>query len=158
MDRQLSEDAVDNSSRLRVPSARIAADVVDGEVVVINLDTGSYYSTDGIGCDAWVLLASGRTLGEVVDVLRDRYDAQAGEVEEYVRVLVGKIVADGLMLPASDSDVPVDVGAVPLPPIAARLPFEPADFVGYDDMKGLLLLDPVHEVDDRGWPHASAGG
>ncbi len=26
----------------------------------------------------------------------------------------------------------------------------------YSDMQDLILLDPVHEVDERGWPHAQA--
>jgi len=45
-----------------------------------------------------------------------------------------------------------------LPAPEPRRPFEPADFISYHDMKGLLLLDPVHEVDAEGWPHAAAGG
>ena len=83
MDRQLTEVAVDSSSR-RCSSSRVAAHVVDGEVVVINLDTGSYYSTEGVGGDAWVLLVSGRTLDEVVGSLRSRYQADDGVVEQYV--------------------------------------------------------------------------
>jgi hypothetical protein len=28
----------------------------------------------------------------------------------------------------------------------------------FTDMQDIILLDPVHEVDARGWPHASAAG
>jgi hypothetical protein len=27
----------------------------------------------------------------------------------------------------------------------------------YTDMQELLLLDPIHEVDDAGWPHTLTG-
>jgi len=26
----------------------------------------------------------------------------------------------------------------------------------YTDMQDLVLLDPVHEVDERGWPHVQS--
>jgi hypothetical protein len=31
--------------------------------------------------------------------------------------------------------------------------FEPPLLEKFTDMEDLLLLDPVHEVDGRGWPH-----
>ena len=159
MDRELNEVAMGPWSRLRVPSSRVAADIVDREVVVINLDTGSYYSTDGAGCDAWSLLASGRSRAEVVAWLQDRYDADDGVIESYVDAFAAKLLTEGLMAPAAADEVPDDAGDVERPPPTdTRIPFVPADFVGYDDMKGLLLLDPVHEVDERGWPHAATGG
>ena len=36
-------------------------------------------------------------------------------------------------------------------------PFAARDLVSFDDMQSLLLLDPVHDVEDRGWPHAAPG-
>jgi hypothetical protein len=147
------------SLRLIVPSSRVAADVVEGEAVVINLDTGAYYTTEGVGAEAWQLLASGRTPREVVEWLSNRYDADDGVIEFYVQALVEKILAEGLMHAADSDDRPhVDDGTDGLPTDTMRLPFVPADFIGYHDMKGLLLLDPVHEVEQKGWPHAAAGG
>jgi hypothetical protein len=28
----------------------------------------------------------------------------------------------------------------------------------FTDMQELLLLDPIHEVDERGWPHRKLNG
>lgn len=136
--------------------------MVDGEAVIVNLDTGAYYTTEGAGCDAWQLLASGRTLGEVITLLRDRYVAADGDIEEYLQLLITTFLAEGLMVVLHPDDpAPGDDGTKGdggLHPVDTRSPFEPADLVSYSDMKGLLLLDPVHEVDVRGWPHAAAGG
>ena len=38
-----------------------------------------------------------------------------------------------------------------------RVPFVAPSFTTFTDMQDIILLDPVHEVDTRGWPHASAG-
>ena len=153
------EWAHDQSLRLAVPTARVAADTVEGEAVIVNLDTGAYYTTEGAGCDAWQLLASGRTFGEVVTVLGNRYVAADGAIERYLQLLITTFLAEGLMLVLGADDSPSDDdGTDRLPAVETRVPFEPAEFVSYHDMKGLLLLDPVHEVDAKGWPHAAAGG
>lgn len=147
---------LERTLRLRVPEEHIAADVVDGEAVIINLDTGSYYTTDGVGCDVWLMLAAGMTVGQTLERLSVRYEAGGEDLEGYVDALVHALMVEGLM-----TEVGEDVGndAVdPLPAIESPLPFVPADFVSFDDMRQLLLLDPVHEVDERGWPHAATGG
>ena len=36
---------------------------------------------------------------------------------------------------------------------STRVAFEAPVLEKYTDMQTLLLVDPVHEVDDRGWPH-----
>jgi hypothetical protein len=147
------------SLRLAVPTSRVAADTVEGEAVIINLDTGAYYTTEGTGCDAWQLLASGRTVGEVVASLGNRYVADDGAIEHYVQGLVTTFLAEGLMHVLDPDDPPsVDDGTDALPATETRQPFDPADFISYHDMKGLLLLDPVHDVEADGWPHAAAGG
>ena len=153
---QLPHDA---SLRLTVPSSRVAADTVEGEAVIVDLETGAYYTTEGVGCEVWELLASSRTTGDVVEVLRNRYDARDGEVEVYVQQMVTTLLAEGLMNVLDDDVAPFgEDGVQEQPDVGTRPPFEPSEFVSYHDMRGLLLLDPVHEVDVEGWPHAAAGG
>ena len=38
---------------------------------------------------------------------------------------------------------------------AASGAYEKPVFQKYDDMQALLLIDPIHEVDDDGWPVAN---
>jgi len=151
---------LDPTTRFRVPSRRVAADVVDDEVVIVDLASGSYFTTEGAGCDVWRLLAGGASVDETVAVLRTRY-VDTGAVESYVHTLTAVVVERGLLEPAHDDTdgAPVDLGpaAGVLAPVGEPRPFAAADLVDFDDMKGLLLIDPVHEVDDRGWPHAGPG-
>jgi hypothetical protein len=37
-----------------------------------------------------------------------------------------------------------------------RLPYQPPTIEKFDDLQELLLLDPVHEVDEAGWPISRA--
>jgi len=150
---------MDLSTRLRVASPHVVDDVVDDEVVIVNLNTGAYYNTEGAGCDAWRLLAAEITFGDVVTTMRARYEADEGVVERYLEELIDQFLAEGLMVVVDPAE---EWGAgmvgVPFSSSDQRVPFEPAQLVQFNDMKGLLLLDPVHEVDERGWPHAAAGG
>lgn len=145
--------------RFSVPGQRVAADVVDDEVVIVDLETGSYYTTEGAGCDAWRLLAAGIEVAETVEILGRRY-ADGAEIPDYVAALVDVFTGKGLLEPTDDTaPAEVDLGPVGglLAPVSDPAPFAAAEVVSFDDMQSLLLLDPVHEVDDRGWPHAAPG-
>ena len=37
-----------------------------------------------------------------------------------------------------------------------KRPYVPPQIERFTDMQELLLLDPIHEVDDTGWPHTPA--
>jgi hypothetical protein len=65
---------------------------------------------------------------------------------------VTELIAEGLVVEASDrerGELPaLDVGDGRLDvPLIEK----------FTDMEDLLLLDPVHDVDARGWPHAAPG-
>jgi hypothetical protein len=158
VDADPTESAYESAVRLAVPTDRVAADTVEGEAVIINLETGAYYTTEGPGCDAWQLLAAGLSLGEVVTALGERYVAADGDIERYVQRMVATVLGEQLMLLADPSDAPHVDASPQLSAADTPVPFEPADFVSFRDMKGLLLLDPVHDVGPEGWPYAADGG
>jgi hypothetical protein len=44
----------------------------------------------------------------------------------------------------------------PTEPDGKRSPFEAPRLDRYDDMRDLLLADPIHDADTAGWPNLSA--
>lgn len=48
---------------------------VDGEIVAMNIDCGSYYNLDGIGSFVWNMLEAETCISDICDALRRRYDA-----------------------------------------------------------------------------------
>lgn len=143
---------------MRLASAQIVADVVGDEVVIVNLDSGAYYSTEGAGCDAWRLLTAGTPVDRTATILAKRYAGGEDEVTQYLDGFVDELVREGLLAISEDDDE--DEGTevtVELPEATNGATFAPAELEKFKDMVPLLLLDPVHEVDDTGWPHAAAG-
>lgn len=136
---------------LRINAADVINEVMDGEAVVINLATGDYYSLRGSAAYVWSAIDHHLPIEQIVASLADT-GAPADEVETGVRELVGSLVADGLVVEVADgTGNGGPPGVSPLEPTPAV--YERPALEKFTDMQDLILLDPVHEVDERGWPH-----
>ncbi len=138
-------------------SSRVINEVIDGEAVMIDLTTGSYYSLNDVGSAIWTSIETGAAHAQIVETLAQRYDAPLPEIERAVDELVDRLQQEGLVA-VVPAPAPTSTGLAPETGGASgqRLPFEPPKLDRYDDMQDLILLDPVHEVQqDRGWPHVN---
>ena len=126
---------------------RVIHENVDGEVIVIQLEDGNYYSLSGLGADAWPLLAAGRTPAEAAEILTTDHETASGQLCE----LAAQLVAERLLEPASADEAALDRSAEPAPD-PPRPDFEPPRLEKFSDMQDYLLIDPIHEVDEPGWP------
>lgn len=136
--------------RFQVNSPQVVHETIDGEVVIIHLDTGCYYSLDGIGAVIWNWLDHGASLGETGQWLGQHYPASQSDAAATVARLVAELQAEELLKPLSGEPAP-DGG--PSGPGAALPPsFQTPVLHKHTDMQDLLLLDPIHEVDETGWP------
>ena len=129
----------------------IVHETVDGEVIAIDLDNGSYYSLAGSGPLVWELLAQGASETE----LREALEARFGGVEtiaEDIAALIQQLQENGLVVEAEPAE-----GAVVVAPASGEgEAYEAPRFERYTDMKDYFLLDPIHEVDTAGWPRPAA--
>ena len=139
-------------------SGRVVHETIDGETILIHLDTGAYYSLDGAGADAWGLLNAGGSVDEVVAVLAARYEAGREEIEAAVADVVGHLQAEDLLTPAADVAPNGQVAAARAAAPAQRAAFEPPVLRKYTDMQEFLLVDPIHETDTTGWPNVKPVG
>jgi hypothetical protein len=126
---------------LEVAVPRCSAEDFDGEIVAINLDTGRYFSIKDAAAIIWHDLAGGHAVETIRAAVGDDA-ALVAAIDHYI----GEVSNEGLMRPA----------AVPAA-AAAALQSAPGmahpSLESFGDMESLLLLDPVHEVDDsEGWP------
>ena len=131
----------------------VVGEVIDGEVMVINLDTGVYYSVTGAGADVWPLLVGGATRREISDRVARHYGADAASVERDVDTFITRLADEAILRPLPDGAAAGSFDSIDQWPAAAYPGF---GFERYDDMQALLVIDPVHEVGDFGWPSRSA--
>ena len=135
------------SNMLR-PTQGVVREAFDDEVVIINLESGTYYSLNGSGVAVWTTIEAGATLDTVVAAVAARYDAAPTRIETDVRQLIDRLLAEQLVC-----ESPGNPGAGTAHPEGDRQPYEAPQLSVFTDMQELLRLDPVHDVDEAGWPH-----
>jgi Coenzyme PQQ synthesis protein D (PqqD) len=135
------------AGHFRVNSPTVVSETVDGEVVMIHLDTGNYYSLRGTGAFIWDALERGATVESINAALLG--GAHNGtDVKAHLGSFIDQLATEELIVPTDD---PARGSAAPVELTVDS--FEPPLLEKYTDMQHLILLDPVHEVDEgEGWP------
>lgn len=141
------------SPRLAPAGRNVIHETFDDEVVIIHLDRGTYYSLEGAGADLWRLILARASVDEAVEALARGYGAARDQVATAVADLVAQLREEGLVEPTT-AEAEATGGAT----VKAARPFEPPVLRKYTDMQDLLLVDPIHDVDDAGWPRKRGEG
>jgi len=137
----------------RVNAPQVIAENIDGEVVLVNLERGIYYSTDQVGADLWDLIEAGRSVGEMREATRARYDAEGGEIATAVSSFLSELEKEELIVVvASAQKEGKKLETSPAGSMMDRPRFRPPTLNKYTDMRDMLLLDPIHDVEESGWP------
>ena len=98
------------SLRYAVPTDRIAARTIDGEAVVINLESGVYFGFNASATQLWGLLEEGpRGSDTLADCLAAAYGADVSEVAGDVRFFLDALAREGII---EVSELEETVGAV----------------------------------------------
>ena len=139
----------------RVNSPHVISETVGGETIIVNLASGHYFSLQGTAVEVWQGIERGETAETIVLELEQRYEAGAGEIAAAVTNLLDDFVAAEL-LTADGNGSGSPTRAAASQDVGDRTPFVAPTFSTFTDMQDIILLDPVHEVDTRGWPHASS--
>ena len=142
------------AERYRVASENVHSQVFDDEVVVIDMASGLYFSLRGAAVDVWAAVSREATRDDIVTALQTRYEAPDGHVAAAADDCLGELVGHGLIVVdhgAIDTDAPEDA-----PTPGAAGPFVEPVIERFTDMRELLLLDPIHDVSESGWPTARA--
>ena len=89
-------DASVLNNRALVPDAVITREL-DGETILLNLDTGIYFGLDKVGTDVWRAIRTVGTLGEALDLVQSEYDVEPAVLRVDFLRLVDELLAKGLL-------------------------------------------------------------
>ncbi len=142
--------------RYRMNNPGVIQETLDGEAVIVNLLSGTYYSLDRAGGVIWNLLISGMSSEDILSQLESIFATDRATLAAAVGELTATLVQEELIVPLKEGTALADIAPAGVNvPASERLPFEKPVLHRYTDMQELLLLDPIHEVDERGWPHTN---
>jgi hypothetical protein len=129
----------------------VVSEVIDGELVVMNLATGNYFSSTGTGAALWACLEAGMSEEALAATLVARHGIDAARAAVDVEAFLAWLRAEGLVRECAAG------GAIAAAPAAtAAGPYEAPQMHVYSDMRDLLMLDPIHDVAEEGWPSRPA--
>ena len=100
----------------------VISETIDSETIVVNALDGSYYSLLDGASDLWLAMQAG-----------DEVDLESLEN----RAILLSLVEHGLAVGDVSDEWPAYDG-----PAVTK----------FSDMEQILTLDPIHEVDEHGWP------
>ena len=89
---------VKKTIQYKVNSPNVIHEMIDGEVVIVNLDKGHYYSLRNSGAEIWIGIVAGMSSSEIVNTLSRQYDGENKEIEEAVNNLSAELESDELII------------------------------------------------------------
>jgi hypothetical protein len=115
----------------------VAAKVMDGEAILINLGTGAYYSIPSTGGFIWSLIEKKFSLNEIVRSVAANYDIDRDQAERDVMQLCGELHSEGLVLVSPTGNTETN-----LPALSTRLAYQIPSLEKFTDMAEMFALDP----------------
>jgi hypothetical protein len=128
--------------RYEIPEGKVAHEMIDGEVIVLQFDTGFYYSLSSGAAQVWQWIADGASWSEI----RAAFESLNAEQATALQAFGDRLASENLVTKLDEAPA----GTANLPKGTQRFEFPTME--KYGDMQDLLLADPIHEVDEAGWP------
>ncbi len=123
---------------------RLAAEVFDGEYIIANLDTGLYYNIQGIAVSLVKALPF-QDYNQVIQLLSNSFPENSRVIEQELTTILSELIAEEILL--KEDVTGLTENPLCIPPDEYTI----SHFNRYADMQDLLLLDPIHDVDEEGW-------
>jgi hypothetical protein len=123
----------------------VAAEEFDGEFVLIHFARGTYFSLRHAAVDVWRQFRNGADPALVEGRVLARFAPTQGDASAQLRRCIQMLVDEELLRETPAAGPPVEDWSSPV--------WKAPAVEAYSDLKDLIVLDPVHEVDQStGWP------
>jgi len=127
------------SSIIAANEKQVAAKVMDGEAILINLGTGIYYSLGGTGGFIWSLVEKRVAIQDIIGSVVDHYDVTLADANADVMRLSTELCAEGLAITSEGAS---STDAVLANATGVKLPYEAPSMEKFTDMAEMFALDP----------------
>jgi hypothetical protein len=84
------------SDRVKIPVQVMARDV-EGEVVILELASGTYFGLDTVGARIWHHMRDGKTLTEICDLMVEEFEVSREELERDTLKFAQDLATKGLI-------------------------------------------------------------
>lgn len=135
----------------KINESRVISETLEGETIIINLDTGNYYSINTTGAIIWNQIQSNNGTQNILEYFLNHYDVNTDVITKSITEIISSLLKDNLILESESSsiqNIKEEIKNI------SKEPFLAPKIEKYDDMKEMLLADPIHDVSEKdGWPN-----
>ena len=128
----------------------VSAERLSGEFLLINFETGEYFSVTDFGADLLTLITSKVQFSSWERILSKAWNINISndvqdEIKKFLEILLKKnIIYQIDTFDLIDFQLPMDMKR-------EKYKFLPLNI--YTDMNDLLMVDPIHDSSLEGWPN-----
>ena len=136
-------------------SHQVIHETLGDETLIVRLDSGNYYSMNITGGQIWNFIEQGASDIQIVAKFAELYGIDKKIVEEQTEPFLKNLIEEELIFPngkkpnASAAYQSINIEIL-------TNSFEPPILSKYSDVQELLILDPIHDVSDAGWPNSKS--
>lgn len=134
--------------RYTVYDNNIISDVFGEEVVLVNLESGVYYSLRGSATQIWIRLFNQYSTSEIVSELKRIYQVVEWDLVTDINQFVSQLIDLKIIKLSTD----ITNKSIEFVSSDLLKEYNSPVVETFSDMQEILLLDPVHDVDKAGWP------
>jgi hypothetical protein len=145
--------------KFKINTPNIVHELIDGEVIIVNLKQGDYYSLLHTSAEIWTEIEREQSSAQIVAQLIQNYQEEPEIIAQGVQLFIDQLIEEGIITELAGDILENEMfshtsgnNGIDKPP------FEMPKLSKYTDMEDLLALDPIHEVDETGWPNAKLEG
>ena len=136
---------MDSDSTFSVNEPGVISEVIEGEAIILNFESGTYYSLNDSFQLLWQGIGEGLPLARLTTTLKARYPDAGDDLQDQVTAAIQQLLDEQLIV-ASPRSPAEQIEATSEEAKAYQAP----QLHKYTDLQELLLLDPIHDVDESG--------
>jgi len=135
-----------------INNPKVVQEMIQGESVIVNLETGVSYSLTHSAAAIWHLIDEKANTIQIVDHLLSRYEGSREEIEEGLNEFLADLKKESLVeqaranYAASLFDEGQEIWESPV----QKLPFEAPKLERYSEMRDSEIFDAMHEIEGEG--------
>ncbi|WP_270165968.1 lasso peptide biosynthesis PqqD family chaperone [Paenibacillus sp. SYP-B4298] len=98
----MSTNVIHLQDRIQPVEGHLVSDM-NGEKVMMSIQSGKYYNLGGMGSIIWERLSAGQTVGQLIEQLESQYEVRREDCESQVLTFLQQLHQEGLIRLQSSS-------------------------------------------------------
>ena len=136
---------MNDNTRYQISYPNVVAESFGSETVIVNLAKGTYFSLDEVASILWTAVTGRAPISKIRKAIRSNYpqdeDTAASDFDDFLETLLKHELVETTDVTSGDFVLNFPAALYSKPVITV-----------HSDLQDILLLDPVHDINEEGWP------